>query len=68
MCLPARLFGPDGEEIVDLDSWFVHAPPEKGLAQWKDGFSAKEAGEGMAPIRPTANAARALVCCVGAGA
>ena len=42
MCLPARLFGPDGEEIVDLDSWFVHAPPEKGLAQWKDGFSAKE--------------------------
>jgi hypothetical protein len=42
MCLPARLFGPDGEEIVDLDSWFEHAPPEKGLAQWKDGFSAKE--------------------------
>jgi hypothetical protein len=42
MCLPAHLFGPDGEEIVDLDSWFVHAPPEKGLAQWKDGFSAKE--------------------------
>jgi hypothetical protein len=42
MSLPARLFGPDGEEIVDLDSWFVHAPPEKGLAQWKDGFSAKE--------------------------
>ena len=42
MHLPARLFGPDGEEIVDLDSWFVHAPPEKGLAQWKDGFSAKE--------------------------
>jgi hypothetical protein len=42
MSLPARLFGPDGEEIVDLDSWFLHAPPEKGLAQWKDGFSAKE--------------------------
>src|SRR5918997_1066937 len=42
MCLPARLFGPDGDEIVDLDSWFEHAPPEKGLAQWKDGFSAKE--------------------------
>ena len=42
VCLPARLFGPDGEEFVDLDSWFAHAPPEKGLAQWKDGFSAKE--------------------------
>jgi hypothetical protein len=28
------MFGPDGDEIVDLDSWFVHAPPEKGLAQW----------------------------------
>src|SRR5215212_2191428 len=42
MCLPARLFGPDGEEIVDLDSWFLNAPPEKGLAQWKDGFSARE--------------------------
>jgi hypothetical protein len=42
MCLPARLFGPDGDEIVGLDSWFEHAPPEKGLAQWKDGFSAKE--------------------------
>jgi hypothetical protein len=42
MSLPARLFGPDGEEIVDLDSWFLHAPPEKGLAQWRDGFSAKE--------------------------
>src|SRR3954454_14499625 len=42
MSLPARLFGPNGEEIVDLDSWFQHAPPEKGLAQWKDGYSAKE--------------------------
>jgi hypothetical protein len=42
MCLPARLFGPNGEEIVDLDSWFLNAPPEKGLAQWKDGYSAKE--------------------------
>jgi hypothetical protein len=42
MSLPARLFGPDGDEIADLDSWFEHAPPEKGLAQWKDGFSAKE--------------------------
>jgi hypothetical protein len=42
MSLPARVFGPDGDEIVDLGSWFEHAPPEKGLAQWKDGFSAKE--------------------------
>jgi hypothetical protein len=40
--LPARLFGPDREEITDLDSWLAHAPPEKGLAQWKDGYSAKE--------------------------
>lgn len=38
----ARLFGPDREEILDLDSWFLHAPPEKGMAQWRDGYSAKE--------------------------
>jgi hypothetical protein len=24
----ARLFAPDRVEIVDLDSWFSHAPPE----------------------------------------
>ena len=38
----ARLFGRDQEEIQDLDSWFAHAPPEKGIAQWRDGYSAKE--------------------------
>jgi hypothetical protein len=38
----ARIFGPDREEIVDLRSWFDHAPPEKGEAQWRDGYSAKE--------------------------
>ena len=38
----ARVFGPDREEIHDLDSWFTHAPPEKGLAQWRDRYSAKE--------------------------
>lgn len=37
-----RLFGTDGEEIHDLPSWLDHAPPEKGEAQWKDGYSAKE--------------------------
>jgi hypothetical protein len=37
-----RLFGPDRAEIRDLDSWFEHAPPEKGHAQWRDGYSAKE--------------------------
>lgn len=37
-----RLFGTDGEEIRDLQSWLAHAPPEKGEAQWKDGYSAKE--------------------------
>jgi hypothetical protein len=42
MPVPARLFGPDREEIRDLGSWFRHAPPEKGAAQWRDGFSAKE--------------------------
>jgi hypothetical protein len=42
MCLPARLFAPDRDEINDLDSWLLHAPPEKGLAQWRDGYSAKE--------------------------
>jgi hypothetical protein len=38
----ARLSAPDREAIIDLDSWFAHAPPEKGTAQWKDGYSAKE--------------------------
>jgi len=37
-----RLFGTDDEEIVDLASWFAHAPPEKGDAQWRGGYSAKE--------------------------
>lgn len=37
-----RLLGPSGGEIVDLESWFRYAPPEKGLAQWTDGYSAKE--------------------------
>jgi hypothetical protein len=37
-----RLFGTDNEEIHSLDSWFLHARPEKGLVQWKDGYSAKE--------------------------
>jgi hypothetical protein len=37
-----RIFGVDGDEIFDPDSWLTHAPPEKGDAQWKDGFSAKE--------------------------
>lgn len=38
----ARIFGTDREKILDLRSWFDHAPPEKGEAQWKDGYSAKE--------------------------
>lgn len=42
MSWPARLFGTDGEEISDLDSWFAHAPPEKGAMQWQDRHSAKE--------------------------
>ncbi len=42
MSPPARLFGPDRVEITDLDSWLCHAPPEKGEAQWRDGYSAKE--------------------------
>jgi hypothetical protein len=37
-----RLFGTDNSEIDSLDGWFDHAPPEKGLPQWKDGYSAKE--------------------------
>lgn len=50
----ARLFGRDGHEIVDLDSWFVHAPPEKGIAQWRDGYSAKEqASAWLRSGRPT---------------
>jgi hypothetical protein len=42
MAPTVRLFGRDREEIHDLDSWFAHAPPEKGMAQWRDGYSAKE--------------------------
>jgi hypothetical protein len=42
MAPPVRLFAPDRQEIHDLDSWLAHAPPEKGLAQWRDGYSAKE--------------------------
>lgn len=45
-----RLFGPDRAEIVDLCSWYSHAKPEKGLAQWKDGYSAKE--QANAWLRP----------------
>jgi hypothetical protein len=37
-----RLFGTDGGEIFGLPDWLVHAPPEGGLTQWKDGYSAKE--------------------------
>ena len=50
-----RLFGPDRVEIVDLPSWLAHAPPEKGLVQWKDGFSAKEQAKAwLRPGRPAA--------------
>jgi hypothetical protein len=45
-----RLFGPDRQEIRDLDSWLAHAPPEKGEAQWKDDYSAKE--QAKAWLRP----------------
>lgn len=38
----ARLFGQDKSEIVDCDSWYLHAPPEGGSKQWRDGYSAKE--------------------------
>ena len=44
------MIGADGEEIVDLDSWLAHAPPEKGLDQWRDGYSAKE--QAKAWLRP----------------
>jgi hypothetical protein len=37
-----RLFGSDREEIVDLDTWHIHAPPGKGDVRWRDGYSAKE--------------------------
>lgn len=46
----ARLFGPDKHEIFDLDSWFTHAPPERGKVQWRDGYSAKE--QAKAWLRP----------------
>jgi hypothetical protein len=30
--------------IATLEDWFLHAPPKKGTAHWKDGRSAKELG------------------------
>ncbi len=50
MPVAVRLFGPDRAEIVDLDSWLEHAPPEKGAAAWRDGYSAKE--QAKAWLRP----------------
>jgi hypothetical protein len=48
-----RLFGTDKEEITSLESWFSHAPPEGGLAQWRDGYSAKEQAKAwLRPGRP----------------
>lgn len=47
---PVRLFGTDKEEIFDPAGWLQHAPPEKGKAQWKDGYSAKE--QAKAWLRP----------------
>jgi hypothetical protein len=50
---PARLFAPDEVEITDCASWFNHAPPERGIAQWKDGYSAKEQAKAWTrPGRP----------------
>ncbi len=40
--LNTRIFGPTGGRITSLETWFEHAPPEKGLKQWQDGRSAKE--------------------------
>jgi hypothetical protein len=49
-----RLFGTDDEEIHDLASWLAHAPPEKGKAQRKDGYSAKEQAKAwLRPGHPT---------------
>src|SRR5438477_9193074 len=45
-----RLFGVDKVEIDALRAWLDHAPPEKGEAQWKDGYSAKE--QAKAWLRP----------------
>lgn len=48
-----RLFGTDKEEITSLDSWFSHAPPEGGDAQWRDGYSAREQAKAwLRPGRP----------------
>jgi hypothetical protein len=50
-----RLFGVDKVEIGSLPAWFDHAPPEKGEAQWRDGYSAKE--QAKAWLRPGTPAA-----------
>jgi len=31
-----------GDQIMDAEEWFKHAPPKKGIKQWCDGYSAKE--------------------------
>ena len=45
-----RILGTDKVEIYDLDGWLAHAGPEKGIAQWRDGYSAKE--QAKAWLRP----------------
>jgi hypothetical protein len=50
MACAARIFGTDGKEIFDVETWLAHAPPEGGEAQWRDGYSAKE--QAKAWLRP----------------
>jgi hypothetical protein len=52
-----KIVSKTGAPITDLDSWFEHAPPEKGARQWVDGRSAKEmarawVGSGSPEIPP----------------
>jgi hypothetical protein len=36
------IVGGGGESIGTLEEWLEYAGPERGLAQWRDGYSAKE--------------------------
>jgi hypothetical protein len=52
-----QIIGPGGTSISTVDEWFAHAPPKRGIVQWKDRRSAKElarawVGTGT-PIQPT---------------
>ncbi len=50
-----------GSEIQSVDDWFLHAPPKKGIKQWKDGRSAKELARAWFPSTGRPNIPNELI-------